>query len=69
MTDHGSLTSFFKQPNVNARHSRQTTFLSEFNFEIRHLKGKENHVADALSRKLHCIYEISYSKVEFNFSK
>ena len=26
-------------------------FLSEFNFEIKDIKGKENHVVDALSRK------------------
>lgn len=31
------------------------------------MKGKENRVADALSRKLHHIYEISFSQVELNF--
>ena len=28
-------------------------FLCEFDFEIKHIKGKENKVADALSEKLH----------------
>ena len=28
-------------------------FLCEFNFEIKHIKGKENKVVDALSRKVH----------------
>ena len=28
-------------------------FLCEFDFEIKHIKGKENKVADALSRKVH----------------
>jgi len=44
-------------------------FLSKFEFDIKHMKGKENRVADALSRKLHYVYEIPYSKVELDFSK
>jgi hypothetical protein len=28
-------------------------FLSEYNFEINHIKGKENQVADALNRRSH----------------
>ena len=28
------------------------------------MKGKENWVADALSRKLHCVYEIYYNQLE-----
>ena len=27
-------------------------FFGEFDFEIKHIKGKENKVADALSRKV-----------------
>jgi len=33
---------------------------------MKHLKGKENHVGDALSRKLHCIYEVLMSQVSSN---
>lgn len=69
MTYHISLTNLFKQPNLNARQARWTAFLSEIDFEIRHLKRKENHVIDALSIRLHYVYEISYSQVEFNFYK
>ena len=32
--------------------------------EIQHVKGKENRVEDALSRKLHCVYEIYYNQLE-----
>ena len=35
---------------MNARQARWLAFLSEYDFEIQHIKGKENKVADALSR-------------------
>jgi hypothetical protein len=28
-------------------------FLYEYNFDIKHIKGKENKVADALNRRVH----------------
>ena len=39
-------------------------FLSEFIFEVKHIKGKENKVADALSRRTHEVYEITMSRAE-----
>ena len=42
------------------------TFLSEFDFEMKHLKGKENRVAAALSRKVHCMYEVQISQARSN---
>ena len=36
-------------------------FLSEFDFEVRHIKGKENKVADALSQRTHGISEVILS--------
>eukprot|EP00253_Pinus_taeda_P006607 PITA_06607 len=62
MTDHHSLTSYLSQPTLNARQARWVDFLGNFDFEIKHLKGKENRVADALSRKVHWIYEIGISQ-------
>ena len=38
------------QPNLNARKARWLAFLSKYDFEIQHIKGKENKVTDALSR-------------------
>eukprot|EP00253_Pinus_taeda_P016078 PITA_16078 len=52
LTDHHSLTNYFSQPTLNARQARWVDFLSGFDFEIKHLQGKENRVADALSRKV-----------------
>lgn len=66
-TDHNNLTSYFKQSDLNTRQARSNVFLSEFNFDIEHVKGKEKCVTDALSRKLHCIYEFYFNQAEFKF--
>ena len=44
-----SLKYLFDQQNLNARQSIWLAFLSEYDFEIKHIKGKENKVANALS--------------------
>ena len=49
-TDHRSLQYIFIQPNLNARKHRWMEFLCEYNFEVKYIQGKENKVADALSR-------------------
>jgi len=67
MIDHHSLINYFKQPTLNSRQACWADFLSEFNFEIKHLKQKENWVADALIRKVNCLYEISYSESRTTF--
>ena len=50
MTDNKGLKYLLDQPNLNARKARWLYFLSEYDFEIQHIKGKENKVVDALSR-------------------
>jgi len=50
MLDNISLKYLFDQQNLNARQARWLAFLSEYDFKIKHIKGKENKVADALSR-------------------
>ena len=49
---HCGLKYLFDQPTLNARQARWLKFLCEFDFEIKHIKGKENKVVDALSRKV-----------------
>ena len=39
-------------------------FLSEFEFEVKHIKSKENKVADALNRRTHEVYEITMNQPE-----
>ena len=50
MSDHIGLRYLFDQPNLNSRKARWFAMISEFYFEIRYIKGKENKVVDALSR-------------------
>jgi hypothetical protein len=52
-TYHNGLKYLFDQPNLNARQSRWLEFLSEYDFDIKHIKGKENKVVDALNKRVH----------------
>ena len=47
LIDHRNLTNVFNQSSLNAQQTRCTTFLSEFNFELKHIKGKENKIVNA----------------------
>lgn len=51
-TDHKPLTSVMSQvgSNWSPRVTRHLAFISEFTTDIRHIRGEENMVADALSR-------------------
>ena len=55
-TYHNGLKYLFGQPTLNARQSRWLEFLSEYDFDIKHIKGKENKVANALNRRVHYNY-------------
>jgi len=52
MRNHSGLRYFLNQPNLNARKSRWLATLSEFDFDIKYINGKENRVVYALSRKV-----------------
>jgi hypothetical protein len=51
--DHNGLKYLFDQPTLNVRQRRWLAFLSEYDFDITHIKGKENKVVDALSLRVH----------------
>jgi hypothetical protein len=38
--DHSCLKYIFEQPTLNVRHTRWMEFLNEYNFDIKHNKGK-----------------------------
>jgi hypothetical protein len=60
-TNHNGLKYLFDQPTLNARQVRWMEFLCEYDFDIRHIKGKDNKVADALSRKVHELHATAIS--------
>jgi hypothetical protein len=55
-TDHSGLKYRFEQPNLNSIQKRWLEFLSEYDFDIKHIKGKENKFVDGLSRRVHCMH-------------
>lgn len=52
MSDHIIQRYIFNQPNLNVMKARWLANLSEFEFEIRHIKVNENRVANSLSRRV-----------------
>ena len=56
MSDNISLKYVFDEQNLNTRQSIWLSFLREYEFEIKHIKGKENKVADTLSRNANLMY-------------
>jgi hypothetical protein len=59
--DHNGLKYLFDQPTLNAKQIRWLEFMCEYDFDIRHIKGKDNKVANALSRKVHELHATSIS--------
>ncbi|KAK8663978.1 hypothetical protein V6N13_083783 [Hibiscus sabdariffa] len=50
-TDNTAISYFLTQPKLTARQARWQEFLAEFDFGFEHKAGRENKVADALSRR------------------
>ena len=67
MIDNMSLKYLFDQLDMNARQARWLAFLSEYHFELNHIKGKENKVSNALSQWTHMIYEVTLSQTNAYF--
>jgi hypothetical protein len=60
-TDHSGLKYLFGQPTLNARKIRWLEFLSEYDFDINHIKGKEKKVVDALKKRVHEMHATTIS--------
>jgi hypothetical protein len=65
-TDHNGLKYLFDQPTLNVRQRRWLEFLSEYDFDIKHIKGKENKVVDALRRRVHELHATAISLYQSN---
>ena len=65
LTDHQPLCGAIKNPNERSipKELRRLQYLSEFEFNIEHISGEKNVVADALSRQ---VYGVSCEKIKFH---
>jgi hypothetical protein len=52
-TNHNGLKYLFDQPTLNVMQSRWLEFLSKYDFDIKHTKGKKKKVAHALGIRVH----------------
>jgi hypothetical protein len=59
--DDNGLKYLFDQPTLNAKQSRWLEFLSEYDFDIKHIKVKENKVVDALNKRVHELHATTIS--------
>lgn len=57
--DHSGMKYLFDQPKLNARQGRSFLLIDEIDFEIKHIKGKENRVADVISRNLQEVHLVA----------
>jgi hypothetical protein len=69
MTNHSGLRYLFNQLKLNVRQVRWMALLSDFDFEIKHIKGKENKVVDPLSRSIKVVHLAAVSASESNIKK
>jgi hypothetical protein len=67
--DHCGLKHLFGHPKLNVRQTKWMEFLSEYEFETKHIKGKENQVVDALNRRAHevLITSISMYRIDLKY--
>jgi hypothetical protein len=60
-THHNGLKYLFDQPTLNDKKSRWLEFLCDYDFDIKHIKGKENKVVDALNKRVHALHATTIS--------
>ena len=50
-TDHASLRTVTQSPHLSQRMARWLSFFAEYNFEVKYKPGRQNVLADSLSRR------------------
>jgi hypothetical protein len=58
--DHESLKHIHSQRKLNHRHAKWVEFIDSFSYVIKHKKGKQNVIADALSRRYTLLTQLDY---------
>jgi hypothetical protein len=56
--EHTSM-NVFEQPTLNVRKTIWLYILSEYNFNVKHIKGKENNFFNVLGRSVHLMHATS----------
>jgi hypothetical protein len=59
-SDHESLKHIHSQGKLNHRHAKWVEFIESFCYVVKHKKGKENVIADALSRRYVLLAQLDY---------
>ena len=68
-SDNHALQFIMQQPKLSQKHVKWVDFLQGFTFVIKHISGKTNKVADALSRKSLMVQESQIQTLGFDFLK
>ncbi|KAL2252887.1 UNVERIFIED_CONTAM: Retrovirus-related Pol polyprotein from transposon 17.6 [Sesamum indicum] len=68
-SDHESLKYIKSQSKLSRRHAKWVEFIESFPYVIKHKKGKENIVADALSRRYVLLSIMDAKILDFEFIK
>lgn len=59
-SDHEALKHIRTQTNLNRRHAKWVEFIESFSYIIKHKSGKENVIADALSRRYTMLSQLDF---------
>jgi hypothetical protein len=59
-SDHESLKYICSQGKLNRRHAKWVEFIESFLYVIKHMKGNENVIAEALSRRYALLTQLDY---------
>ena len=68
-SDHESLKHIKSQAKLNRRHAKWVEFIETFHYVIKHKKGKENVIANALSRRYICFHNLTLKYLVWRPSK
>ena len=68
-TDHETLKYLKGQTKLNKRHAKWSEFIESFPHVIKYIKGKDNVVADALSRKCMLVTKLELNVIGFEHIK
>ena len=68
-SDHESLNRIKSQAKLNRRHAKWVEFIETFSYVIKHKKGKENVIADALSRRYTMLSQLDFKILFWRPSK